>query len=112
MFEDIFIRFIRNNHKDKMRRELEKEINEEAQAHDKAMKSLPVLEEGENHEEGKYGHLDFGIGAWVNRLRALGVYTVQSCEGGEGHAYKYPTINFKGGPGEGWKVLNYCIRRR
>jgi len=49
--------------------------------------------------------LDRGIAKTVERLRAAGVETYESCEGGPGHAYPEPTIAFRGGPYAGWVAL-------
>ena len=45
-------------------------------------------------------------------MRAEGVETFESCEGGEGHAYPEPTIAFNGDPYDGWKVASICLCRR
>ncbi len=49
--------------------------------------------------------LDAGIAQYVDVLRAAGVETLESCEGGDGHAYPQPTIRFGGGPDEGFRAL-------
>lgn len=54
---------------------------------------------------GEVTGLDAGIYAFVRLLRAHGVETFESCQGGEGHAFRVPTIRFHGGVGEGWKAL-------
>jgi hypothetical protein len=41
--------------------------------------------------------LDPGIGPYVDVLRAAGIETFESCEGGDGHAYAEPTVRFAGG---------------
>ena len=40
--------------------------------------------------------IDEGIRGWVNLLRYHGIETCQSCQGGVGHAYPEPTIEFYG----------------
>ena len=55
--------------------------------------------------------LDAGIRTAVEILRAQGVETFESCEGGEGHAYPEPTIAFHGEPYAGWKVVSICLSR-
>jgi hypothetical protein len=40
--------------------------------------------------------LDPGIAPYVDALRAEGVETFESCEGGDGHAYPEPTVRFAG----------------
>ena len=53
--------------------------------------------------------LDAGIRDAVMRLRENGIETVESCEGGEGHAYPEPTIAFRGPPEAGWRALSLCF---
>jgi len=53
--------------------------------------------------------LDHGIKRTVESLRSAGVETIQSCEGGPGHAYPEPTIEFSGIAAEGWKALAVCL---
>lgn len=53
--------------------------------------------------------LDPGIRDAVMRLRENGIETVESCEGGAGHAYPEPTIAFRGPPEAGWRALALCL---
>lgn len=53
--------------------------------------------------------LDEGISAPVNLLRACGVETYESCEGGAGHSYPEPAVRFHGTLAAGWKALAVCI---
>ena len=53
--------------------------------------------------------LDPGIARVVMTLREHGIETMQSCEGGEGHAYAEPTVEFGGGYGDGWKALGIAF---
>lgn len=53
--------------------------------------------------------LDKGIARAVEVLREHGIETYQSCEGGEGHAYPEPTIEFYGRDGAGWQALSVCL---
>jgi hypothetical protein len=53
--------------------------------------------------------LDNGIKDTVMALRREGIETFESCEGSAGHAYPEPTIAFRGGPGEGWRALSFCL---
>jgi hypothetical protein len=64
--------------------------------------------------------LDPGIEVAVLALRAAGVETFESCQGGAGHAYPEPTVRFHGQVEEGWRALAvalaaglpvYCLRR-
>jgi len=55
--------------------------------------------------------LDPGIAAYVEALRAAGVATFESCEGGQGHAFPEPTIRFAGERAEGFRVLALALER-
>ena len=45
----------------------------------------------------------------VEILQKNGVETCQSCEGGEGHAYDKPTVEFWGGIGEGARAYGIAL---
>lgn len=49
--------------------------------------------------------LDAGIAPAVEVLRAAGVETFESCEGGDGHAFSEPTVRFHGERPEGFRAL-------
>jgi hypothetical protein len=49
--------------------------------------------------------LDAGIRRFVLALRAGGVETFESCQGGIGHAFMEPTIRFHGGSAEGFRAF-------
>jgi hypothetical protein len=49
--------------------------------------------------------LDPGIAAAVTALRAAGVETFESCEGGPGHAFPEPTVRFHGERSAGPKAV-------
>lgn len=54
--------------------------------------------------------LDPGIAPIVRVLRAHGVETFESCEGGDGHAYHVPTVAVHGGrPEAGWHALSVAL---
>lgn len=53
--------------------------------------------------------LDPGIREAVRILKAGGVETYESCEGGLHHAYPEPTVRFHGERGEGLKALSLAI---
>jgi hypothetical protein len=53
--------------------------------------------------------LDAGIAREVEILRAAGIETFESCQGGEGHCYAEPTIRFHGGRGEGFRALAVAL---
>ena len=55
------------------------------------------------------GQLDRGIERAVRILQASGIETVESCEGGEGHAYAEPTIRFRGSIAAGWHALGVAL---
>jgi len=52
---------------------------------------------------------DNGIKRYVEILRAEGVETYESCEGGAGHAYPEPTICFYGQIQEGFRALAVAL---
>jgi hypothetical protein len=49
--------------------------------------------------------LDPGIRHYVLILRSKGIETCQSCQGGPGHTYLEPTIDFIGGKSEGPRAI-------
>lgn len=49
--------------------------------------------------------LDPGIRHYVCILRSQGIETCQSCEGGDGHSFDEPTVEFWGGQGEGLRAV-------
>lgn len=49
--------------------------------------------------------LDPGIRQAVMILRQGGVETFESCQGGNGHSYREPTVRFRGSRSEGYKAL-------
>ena len=53
--------------------------------------------------------LDKGIGQAVLALRAAGIETFKSCEGGVGHAFPEPTIRFHGHKSGGFKALAVAL---
>jgi hypothetical protein len=55
------------------------------------------------------GKLDRGIRRAVERLRASGIETFESCEGGKGHAFPEPTVRFYGTPEAGWRAVGVCL---
>lgn len=52
-----------------------------------------------------YEHMDAGIRDAVRVLIEKGIETVQSCQGGPGHAYPEPTIEFVGGYEAGFRAF-------
>ena len=54
--------------------------------------------------------LDPGIEKAVKTLRAAGIETFESCEGGEGHCYPEPTIRFHGEQSEGFRALSIAMQ--
>ena len=53
--------------------------------------------------------LDPGIVRGVQILRAGGIETFESCEGGPGHSYPEPTIKFGGSVAAGWHAIGICF---
>jgi len=45
----------------------------------------------------------------VLTLRAVGVETFESCEGGPGHSYPEPTVRFRGDRSEGFRALSAVL---
>lgn len=54
--------------------------------------------------------LDAGILLAVQVLRAGGIETFESCEGGDGHCYPEPTIRFYGDQSEGLRALSIAMK--
>src|SRR5258708_6005453 len=50
--------------------------------------------------------LDAGIREIVIVLVANGVETFESCEGGDGHSFPWPTVRFEGSTSEGLRALS------
>ena len=63
------------------------------------------------HEpDAEYGTpLDPGIRRAVIALRAGGIETFESCEGGDGHAYLEPTVRFHGERAEGFRAYSVAV---
>src|SRR5579862_5042222 len=53
--------------------------------------------------------LDAGIAAAVRVLRAAGIETYESCEGGPGHTYPEPAVRFHGQRYEGFRALSAAL---
>lgn len=52
-----------------------------------------------------YAHMDAGIRDIVKLLIENGIETVQSCQGGKGHCYPEPTVEFAGGFEAGFRAF-------
>ena len=57
------------------------------------------------------GEIDPGIREFVDVLRAAGVATYESCEGGQGHVFPEPTVRFRGDRSEGFRALATAVQR-
>jgi hypothetical protein len=55
-------------------------------------------------------HLDKGIERAVLVLREGGVETIESCQGGNGHAFPEPTVRFVGEKSEGYRALAIALQ--
>jgi hypothetical protein len=55
------------------------------------------------------GRIDPGIARAVSVLRAGGVETFESCEGGEDHAFPEPTVRFHGGSWAGYHAFSVAM---
>lgn len=53
--------------------------------------------------------LDDGIRISVKILIENGIETIQSCQGGKGHCYPEPTIEFTGGYEAGFRALSVAL---
>lgn len=53
--------------------------------------------------------VDPGVREYVRVLRAGGIETFESCEGGPDHAYPVPTVRFHGGVGAGYAALAVAL---
>jgi len=84
-------------------------------------RTSPVLENSRKKElarieRGRLGcalpmrGIDKGIAREVGVLRANGVETTESCQGGQGHPYPEPTVRFCGGHAEGFKALGIALQ--
>jgi hypothetical protein len=49
--------------------------------------------------------IDAGVARYVSVLRAAGVETFESCEGGPGHCAPEPFVRFDGERSAGWRAL-------
>lgn len=54
--------------------------------------------------------MDEGIKKYVEILVGAGIETYQSCEGGEGHSFPEPTIQFHGERPEGFRALAVALQ--
>ena len=55
--------------------------------------------------------VDEGIRDAVRVLQDAGVETIESCEGGPGHAFPDPTVRFHGNSTEGFRAYSAAITR-
>jgi len=56
-------------------------------------------------------NLDDGIALAVRVLMENGVETFESCQGGSGHCFQYPTIRFFGDKTEGYKAFDVLAKK-
>ncbi len=52
---------------------------------------------------------DLGIRHYVDILRSQGIETCQSCQGGPGHSYLEPTVDFRGEQGDGPRAIGAAL---
>ena len=62
-------------------------------------------EDQKNLQDQDYSGMDPGIREAVKILIENGIETIQSCQGGAGHAYPEPTVEFTGSFGAGFRAL-------
>ena len=68
------------------------------------------LSSGEQREETlPLDSLDEGVRDYVAILRAGGVETYESCEGGPGHSYPEPAVRFHGPPAAGFHAYAVAV---
>lgn len=65
-----------------------------------------------NEMEALIPRLDPGIARAVAILRASGVETFESCEGGAGHSYPEPAVRFHGQHTAGFRALGIVLEAR
>lgn len=53
--------------------------------------------------------LDPKILPYVIILNRAGIFTIESCDGDEGHAFPEPTIRFHGAPSEGMRAMHVAM---
>ena len=68
-----------------------------------------IVIDPDEYADGNALHLDKGIKPYVLVLRAAGIETYESCEGGNGHAFAEPTIRFHGGVGKGFHAYSVAV---
>lgn len=76
-----------------------------------SMSSVHAIEQYDTFRDDGGGlALDEGIRRYVLILRANGIETFESCEGGEGHCYPEPTIRFFGQNTEGFRAFAIAVQ--
>jgi hypothetical protein len=68
-------------------------------------KEMYSLHDQANMQTHDYSHMDAGIRDAVKTLIENGIETFQSCQGGVGHCYPVPTIEFGGGYEAGFRAF-------
>jgi hypothetical protein len=68
-------------------------------------KQMYSKEDRKNLHDPGYSGMDAGIREAVRILIENGIETIQSCQGGTGHAYPEPTVEFTGSFGAGFRAL-------
>lgn len=67
----------------------------------------------DNHARAHYNRPSEGLDPDIERecltLWDNGIETVQSCQGGQDHAYHEPTVDFLGGPAEGFRAYAIAV---
>jgi hypothetical protein len=54
--------------------------------------------------------LDPKIAPYVEKLRAAGIETFESCQGGKGHSAVEPIVRFFGDKSEGFRALDVALK--
>jgi hypothetical protein len=68
-------------------------------------KQMYSKEDRKNLQDPGYSGMDVGIREAVRIMIENGIETIQSCQGGPGHSYPEPTVEFCGGYGAGFRAF-------
>src|SRR5436305_8663310 len=74
------------------------------------MATASLISESKPRTAHVFDDLDPGIKSAVLALSSAGIETIESCEGGSGHAFPEPTVVFAGGKAEGFRALSVALQ--
>ena len=72
-------------------------------------KEMYAKKDRKNLQHHEFEHMDAGIRETVKILVKNGIETTQSCQGGPGHCYPVPTIEFCGGYEAGFRAFAVAV---